>query len=66
MPQTTNTFAVALSPLLPLGYPLLVGLTPAVGIGAELLTTQRASAQTALDWVDSGTKKYDQGDDLIY
>ena len=41
---------------------MLVGLTPAVGIGAGLLTTQAAFAQTANDWFDSGLAKAKRGD----
>ena len=58
MPRVTTAFAAALSLLLPLGRPLLVGLTPVVGIGAGLLSTQYAYAQTAEDWIISGNQKY--------
>ena len=58
MPRVTTAFAAALSLLLPLGRPLLVGLTPFVGIGAGLLSTQHAYAQTAEDWIVSGNQKY--------
>ena len=58
MPRVTTAFAAALSLLLPLGRPLLVGLIPTVGIGAELLPTQQAYAQSAEDWIVSGNQKY--------
>ena len=45
MTRVTTAFAVALALFLPLGRPLLVGLTPAVGIGEGLLSTQQAYAQ---------------------
>ena len=58
MPRVTTAFAAALSLLLPFGRPLLVGLAPVVGIGAGLLSTQHAYAQTAEDWIVSGNQKY--------
>ena len=58
MSRVTTAFAAALSLLLPFGRPLLVGLTPFVGIGAGLLSTQHAYAQTAEDWIVSGNQKY--------
>ena len=58
MPRVTTAFAATLSLLLPFGRPLLVGLTPVVGIGAGLLSTQHAYAQTAEDWIVSGNQKY--------
>lgn len=64
MPRVTTAFAAALSLLLPLGRPLLVGLRPAVGIGAGLLPTQQAYAQTAEDWIVSGNQKYFNDDNL--
>ena len=62
MTRVTTAFAAALVLFLPIGRPLLVGLTPAVGIGAGLLTTQAAFAQTANDWFDSGLAKAKRGD----
>ena len=40
---------------------MLVGLTPAVGIGAGLFTTKTAFAQTAIDMVNSGLYKAERG-----
>ena len=57
MPRVTTAFAAALALFLPIGRPLLVGLTPAVGIGAGLLSTQTAYAKSAQDWFDSGLEK---------
>ncbi|RPF82527.1 MAG: hypothetical protein CBB80_006755, partial [Synechococcus sp. TMED20] len=62
MPRTTTAFAAAMALFLPLGRPLLVGLSPAVGIGAGLLSTQTAYAQSAQDWLESAQKKYNNGD----
>ena len=62
MPRVTTAFAAAIALFMPLGRPLPVGLTPAVGIGTALLSTQIAYAQTADDWLDSGNNKYDIGD----
>ncbi|AII43067.1 hypothetical protein KR100_06770 [Synechococcus sp. KORDI-100] len=58
MTRVTTAFAAALALFLPIGRPLLVGLTPAVGIGAGLLSTQQAYAMTAEDWIVSGNLKY--------
>ena len=58
MPRVTTAFAAALALFLPIGRPLLVGLTPAVGIGAGLLTTQAAYSMSAEDWIVSGNRKY--------
>ena len=41
---------------------MLIGLTPAVGIGAGLLTTQAAYSMSAEDWFDSGVAKAKRGD----
>ena len=62
MPRTTTAFAAALALFLPIGRPLLVGLTPAVGMFTGLLTTQAAYAQNATDWFDSGIAKAKRGD----
>ena len=62
MPRVTTAFAAALALFMPLGRPLLIGLTPAVGIGAGLLSTQIAYAQSAEDWFNSGVAKSDRGD----
>ena len=61
MPRVTTAFAVALALFLPMGRPLLVGLTPAVGIGAGLLSTQAAYAQNATDLLNSGLDKAESG-----
>ena len=61
MPRVTTAFAAALALFMPIGRPLLVGLTPAVGIGAGLLSTHIAYAQTADDWSESAFKKYNAG-----
>ena len=58
MSRVTAAFAAAVALFLPIGRPLLVGLTPAVGIGAGLLSTQKAYAKTAEDWIESGKAKY--------
>ena len=62
MPLVTNAFAACLALFMPLARPLLVGLAPAVGIGAGLLSTQIAYAQTADDWLESGDEKYNNDD----
>ena len=62
MPRVTTAFAAALALFMPMGRPLLIGLTPAVGIGAGLLSTQTAYAQSAIDWTDSGVAKFKRGD----
>ena len=61
MPRTTTAFAAALALFLPLGRPLLVGLTPAIGIAAGLLSTQAAYAQNATDLFNSGLDKAERG-----
>ncbi len=61
MPRTTTAFAAAMALFLPLGRPLLVGLSPAVGIGAGLLSTQTAYAQNATDLLNSGLDKAKSG-----
>ena len=62
MSRATTAFAAALSLLLPIGRPLLVGLTPAIGISAGLLSTHIAYAKTAADWINSAFQKYINGD----
>ena len=62
MTRVTTAFAAAFALFLPIGRPLLVGLTPVVGIGAGLLTTHAAYAQTAEDWLNSGVAKTNRGD----
>ena len=62
MPRVTTVFAAALALFLPLGRSLPVGLTPAVGIGAGLLSTQTAQAQTIMSLYDSGLEKFQEGD----
>jgi tetratricopeptide (TPR) repeat protein len=61
MTRLTTAFAAALALFMPLGRPLLVGLTPAIGIGAGMLSTQAAYAQSAQDWFDSGLDKAKSG-----
>ena len=63
MPRVTTAFAAALALFMPIGRPLLVGLTPAVGIGAGLLTAQEAYAQNknAKDLYNSGIDKAESG-----
>ena len=51
MPRVTAAFAAAVALFLPIGRPLLVGLTPAFGIGAGLLTTQTAYAVQPICWI---------------
>ena len=62
MPRFTTAFAAALALFLPLGRPLLVVMTPAVGIGTGFLSTQEAYAKTAEDWIESGKDKYYNND----
>ncbi|WP_071839839.1 tetratricopeptide repeat protein [Synechococcus sp. KORDI-100] len=62
MPRVTTALAAALALFLPIGRPLLVGLTPAVGISTGLLSTQIAYAQSAGAFFDSGVAKSDRGD----
>jgi tetratricopeptide (TPR) repeat protein len=62
MPLVTTAFAAAFALFLPIGRPLLIGLTPVVGIGAELLTTQKAYAKTAEYWIGSAEEKYHNDD----
>ncbi|MAV10977.1 MAG: hypothetical protein CMN96_05960, partial [Synechococcus sp. MED850] len=61
MTRTTTAFAAALALFLPIGSPLLVGLPPAVGIGAALLSTKAAYAQSASDLLNSGVDKAQSG-----
>ena len=62
MPRVTTAFVASLALFLPLGRPLLVGLTPAVAIGAVLLKTQAAYSMSAEGWLDSGLAKAKRGD----
>ena len=61
MLRVTTAFAAALSLFLPVGRSLLVGLTPGGGIGAALLSTKAAYAQSATDLLDSGLDKAESG-----
>ncbi|WP_413440601.1 tetratricopeptide repeat protein [Synechococcus sp. MIT S1220] len=61
MTRVTTAFAAALALFMPIGRPLLLGLTPVVGIGAGLLTTQAAFAQTAIELFNSGLDKAKSG-----
>ena len=45
MSRTTTAFTDAMALFLPLGRPLLVGLTSAIGVSAGLLSTQHSHAQ---------------------
>ena len=62
MTRTTTAFAAALALFMPLVRPLLVGLMPTVGIGAGLLSTQTAQAQTIMSLYESGLEKFQKGD----
>ena len=62
MTRVTTAFAAALVLLLPIGRPLLVGLTPVIGFGAGLLSTQTAQAQTIMSLYESGLEKFQKGD----
>ncbi len=64
MSRTINAVAAALSLLIPLGQPLVVWVTPAVGIWSELVSTQAAYAQSSKDIYRSGLAKYESGDYL--
>ncbi|WP_028952052.1 tetratricopeptide repeat protein [Synechococcus sp. CC9616] len=61
MPRVTTAFAAAFALFLPIGRPLLVMLTPAIGIGSGLLTTHAAYAQNAIDLYNSGIDKSESG-----
>ena len=60
MPRATTAFAAALSLLVPIGCPSLVGLAPAVGITAGVLSTQAAYAQSAMAIYESGEEKFNR------
>ena len=62
MTRVTTAFAAALALILPIGRPLLVGLAPAIGIGAGLLSMQTAQAQTIMSLYESGSEKFQKGD----
>lgn len=62
MPRVTTAFAAAVALFSPVGRPLLVGLAPAVGIGAGLLSMQTAQAQTIMSLYESGLEKFQKGD----
>ena len=61
MPRITSAFGAVLALFLPLGRPLLLGVTPVIGIGAALLSMQKAHAQSAAEWLDSGNNKSRRG-----
>ena len=61
MSRTTTALASVFSLLIPIGGLFPVGLAPAVGIGAGLLSTQAAYAQSAEDWLNSGIQKASRG-----
>ena len=61
MPRSTTALSAALALFLPLAHPLLVRMTPAVGIGIGLLSTKTAFAQNATDLLNSGVDKAESG-----
>ena len=61
MPRITSAFGAVLALFLPLGRPLLLGVTPVIGLGAALLSMQKAHAQSAAEWLDSGNNKSRRG-----
>ena len=61
MSRVITAFAAAFALFMPVGRSLLVGLTPAIGIGAGLLTTQAAYAQSATDLLNAGVAKAESG-----
>ena len=61
MSRITTALTAGFSMMLPVTSPVLLGLTSAVGIGAEVLVTQTAHAQSAEDWYNSGMLKAKRG-----
>ena len=51
-------FALMLQP----GHPMLAWLTSAAMFGYGMLSMQAAYAKAAVDWFDSGNKKFEEGD----
>ena len=62
MPRANSAFAAALSLLIPIGCPFLVGLAPAVGITAGVLSTQAAYAQSKMEIYELGQEKFNRKD----
>ena len=60
MSRITTALTAGFSMMLPVTSPVLLGLTSAVGIGAEVLATQTAHAQSAEDWYNSGMLSWKQ------
>ena len=44
------------------GHPMLAWLTSAAMFGYGMLSMQAAYAKAAVDWFDSGNKKFEEGD----
>ena len=62
MSRRTSISAAFLFLLSPIVSPMSIGLTSAVGIGAEVLSAQAAYAQSAEDWFKSARAKASSGD----
>ena len=62
MYRRTSISAAFLFLLSPIVSPMSIGLTSAVGIGAEVLSAQAAYAQSAEDWFKSARTKASSGD----
>ena len=61
MPRVTTAFAAGFALFLPIGRPLLVGLTPAGGTSTGFLSTQAAYAQSGTDLLNAGVAKAESG-----
>ena len=63
MSRVATAFTAALTLFFPIGRPLLVGVTPVVGIGSGLLTKHAVYAQNknAKDLYNSGIDKAESG-----
>ena len=62
MSRSVSFSAAFLFLLSPTVNPISIGLTSAVGIGAEVLSPQVAYAQSAEDWFKSARAKANSGD----
>ena len=62
MSRRTSISAAFLFLLSPIASPTSIGLTSAVGIGAEVLSAHAAYAQSAEDWFKSARAKASSGD----
>ena len=62
MSRRTSISAAFLFLIPPIVSPMSIGLTSAVGIGAEVLSAQAAYAQSAEDWFKSARAKASSGD----